>query len=195
MNELDDFIQNGLPTGISPAFIEDLKRQGRPTTLDKDEVIADEHVKDRMIYYLLKGSCIRYIVNPRGEERAVMFHTESFMPMVGNMYVGSEGSVVSYRLKTNEKTTLLCLNRSFGEEWIRKDSVFADFIFQNAIRYLSTVNQIQNHLLGLTSEEFLKWLYSNHQTIFRRFRSKDIANFMGLTPIWLSNLKRKIVKI
>ncbi|MBV4238753.1 hypothetical protein LI140_02370 [Phocaeicola dorei] len=195
MNELDDFIQNGLPTGISPAFIEDLKRQSRLASLNKDEVIADEYIKDRQIYYILKGSCIRYIINSKGEERAVMFHTESFMPMVGNMYVGSDGSVVSYRLKTNEKTMLLCLNRSFGEEWIRKDSVFADFIFQNAIRYLSTVNQIQNHLLGLTSEEFLKWLYSNHQTIFRRFRSKDIANFMGLTPIWLSNLKRKIVKI
>lgn len=194
MDELDDFIQNGLPAGMSQAVIEDLKRQSKLTIFDKDEVITDEHVKDRQIYYILKGSCIRYIINPRGEERAVMFHTESFMPMVGNMYIGSSGSVVSYHLRTNEKTALLCINRTFGEEWIRKDIAFANFIYRTAIRYLSTVNQIQNHLLGLTSEEFLKWLFSNHQTIFQRFRSKDIANFMGVTPIWLSNLKRRIVK-
>lgn len=194
MDDLDSFIQDRLPAGISQAFIEDLKQQGKLAISNKDEVITDEYIKDRQIYYILKGSCIRYIINPRGEERAVMFHTESFMPMVGNMYIASAGSVVSYRLRTNERTMLLCLDRTFGEEWLKKDSVFASSIFQNAIQYLSTVNQFQNHLLGLSSEEFLKWLLSNHQAIFQRFRSKDIANFMGITPIWLSNLKRRIVK-
>ena len=65
--------------------------------------------------------------------------------------------------------------------------------YENAIQYLSVLNQFQNHLLGLSSEELLKWLLKNYQPIFQRFRSKDIANFMGVTPIWLSNLKRKII--
>ncbi len=45
-----------------------------------------------------------------------MFHTESFMPMVGNMYIGSSGSVVSYRLKANEENLLLNLDCTFGNE-------------------------------------------------------------------------------
>ena len=193
MEGLDAFIQR-LPAGISPVFLDDLKQQVNQITLNKEEVIACEHMRNNRVYYILKGSCIRYIINPNGEERAVMFHTESFMPMVGNMYIASSGSIVSYSLRTNEKTALLSLNRSFGNEWIKKDAVFAEFIYQNAIEYLSALNQFQNHLLGLTSEDLLKWLLSNHKQIFQRFRAKDIANFMGVTPVWLSNLKRKIIR-
>lgn len=192
MADLEAFIRE-LPAGISQAFIDDLRKRGKPMTLNKEEVIASEHIDDNRIHYILKGSCVRYIINPKGEERAVMFHTESFMPMVGNMYIGSKGSVVSYCLKCNEKTVVLRLDRAFGDEWIGKDAVFAGFIYRNAIRYLSAVNQFQNHLLGLSSEELLKWLLACHGPIFQRFRARDIANFMGITPIWLSDLKRKVL--
>jgi hypothetical protein len=58
----------------------------------------------------------------------------------------------------------------------------------------SIQNQLQNHLTGLSSEEFLKWLLKNYNFIPQRFSSHDIANFMGITPTWLSLLKRKLAK-
>lgn len=194
MNDIETFIQQKLPADISQAFVDDLRQRGKLITLKKDETVLQEYMQERWIHYILRGSCVRYIVNPKYEVRAVMFHTESFMPMVGNIYIESSGSVVTYNLKANEETLLLKLDSAFGYEWLKKDTVFARFIYQNAIHYLSVVNQFQNHLLGLSSEDLLKWLLANHRDIFQRFRSKDIANFMGVTPIWLSNLKRKIVK-
>lgn len=191
--EIENFIQR-LPSDINPLYIDDLYQSVTVISLVKGETFIYEKEKKQKIYYILKGSCVRFIINPAGEERAVMFHTENFMSMVGNMYIDSSDSVVTYLLKANEDMLVLELDSSFGLKWIDRDHAFARYIFQTSIQYLSTINQIQNHLLGLSSEDFLRWLLKKYGFIFQRFRSMDIANFMGVTPIWLSNLKRKITQ-
>lgn len=60
--------------------------------------------------------------------------------------------------------------------------------------YIQTLNQLQNHSIGLTSQAFLEWLLEHYSFLFQRFQSKDIANFMGITPTWLSRLKQKVYK-
>lgn len=190
---INEFVRR-LPKDIDPLFKESLLEDGNIFELPKGATFVYEGEKQQKIYYTIKGSCIRFIINPDGEERAVMFHTEDFMPMVGNMYIDSKDSLVTFLLKSNEDMTVLELDSSFGLKWINKDHAFARFVFQTSIQYLSNVNQIQNHLLGLSSEDFLCWLLKRYGFLFQRFRSKDIANFMGVTPIWLSNLKRKIVE-
>lgn len=189
----NEFVRR-LPMDIDPLFKESLLEDGNIFELQKGATFVYEGEKQQKIYYTIKGSCIRFIINPNGEERAVMFHTEDFMPMVGNMYIDSKDSLVTFLLKSNEDMTVLELDSSFGLKWINKDHAFARFVFQTSIQYLSNVNQIQNHLLGLSSEDFLCWLLKRYGFLFQRFRSKDIANFMGVTPIWLSNLKRKIAE-
>lgn len=190
---INEFVRR-LPMDIDPLFKESLLEDGNIFELPKGATFVYEGEKQQKIYYTIKGSCIRFIINPNGEERAVMFHTEDFMPMVGNMYIDSKDSLVTFLLKSNEDMTVLELDSSFGLKWINKDHAFARFVFQTSIQYLSNVNQIQNHLLGLSSEDFLFWLLKRYGFLFQRFRSKDIANFMGVTPIWLSNLKRKIAE-
>lgn len=154
---INEFVRR-LPMDIDPLFKESLLEDGNIFELPKEATFVYEGEKLQKIYYTIKGSCIRFIINPDGEERAVMFHTEDFMPMVGNMYIDSKDSLVTFLLKSNEDMTVLELDSSFGLKWINKDHAFARFVFQTSIQYLSNVNQIQNHLLGLSSEDFLCWL-------------------------------------
>lgn len=182
-----------MPENLSVAFFDDLQKHGECRTIAKGDMITYEDSPDAYIYFIVSGSCVRYVINPQGEERAVMFHTENFMPMVGNIYIGSRNSMVSYLLRSNENTRILRLSRAFGLKWVRQDVVFAQFVYTKAVEYLSELNRFQNHLLGLSSEDMLRWLMSNHSMIFQRFKNKDIANFMGVTPVWLSNLKRKLL--
>ncbi|MDD6394070.1 MAG: hypothetical protein PUG21_07355 [Prevotella sp.] len=37
-------------------------------------------------------------------------------------------------------------------------------------------------------------LICQYPLLFQRFRGKDIANFMGVTPVWLCNIKRRVFK-
>jgi CRP-like cAMP-binding protein len=172
-----------LPFDISSSAFKDFTEQASIIKLVRGDTLVYEREKQQKIYYILEGSCIRYAINQQGEEWAVMFHTENFIPVLSSMYVNSADSLVSYLIKANENTFAFELNKAFGLKWFAKDPAFAAFIYQRGIQYLSIMNQIQNHLLGLSSEDFLQWLIKKYGFMFQRFRSKDIANFMGVTPI------------
>lgn len=159
-----------------------------------DTLISEISFTKNKIYFILKGSCVRTVVTPKGDERAIMFHTDTFLPIIGNMYINSDESWVSYSIIANENTQLIEFNSSIGYEWVKKDTAFTLYIYKENIQYLSTINQLQNHLIGLSSEDLYQWLLEKYPFLFKRFLSKDIASFMGVTPVWLSNIKHKILK-
>ncbi|MDR1414302.1 MAG: hypothetical protein LBI96_00695 [Odoribacteraceae bacterium] len=183
-----------LPPDITPALKKTLIERATILEFKKGDTIIDESFSNTKAYHILKGSCVRYIITSRGDEKAIMFHTEDFMPVLGNAYINSDHSIVSYLVKANEKTTIAALDLSLFFKWGITDAAYARFAGKNAIRYISIQNQFQNHLTGLASAEFLAWLMKRHPFIFHRFASKDIANFMGITPVWLSTLKSRLAK-
>lgn len=185
---------NLIPKNISSELKEAFRNRTTFRELKKGETLFDEKQLDNKLFYITKGSCVRFIVTPQGNERAIMFHTESFIPVIGNMYLNSDNSWVSYSLKANETTELIEFRSDFGYEWQQKDKVFSLFLLQRSAEFLSTINQLQNHLIGLDSETFYQWLIEKYPFILQRFMSKDIASFMGVTPVWLSNIKRKILE-
>lgn len=182
-----------MPEDVSISFKEAVKEKARFIVLKKGETLFDEHSKNNKSYYILKGSCVRYIITPSGDEKAIFFHTEDFLPIIGNVYVRSQNSSVSYLIKANENTEVLEIDLSI-QEFIKTDTVYIQFASQNALLFFSIQNQIQNHLIGLSKEDFFQWLMKEYRFIFQRFHSKDIASFMGVTPTWLSLLKRKLAK-
>ncbi|MGN0202592.1 MAG: Crp/Fnr family transcriptional regulator [Candidatus Cryptobacteroides sp.] len=186
---IDKFI-GSLPAEISKELIGDFLEKTSCRVVKKGEVITSSSESDRFVFYLLEGSCLRQIITSDGQLRTVMFHTESFLPMSGNFFI--DDNDIPYQIVANEESTIIVLPVSFGLKWIEKDIAFAKYIFFNSIQYLSIMNQFQNHLLGMDTEDNLRWLYRDFGFLFKRFRSKDIANFMGITPIWLSKLKRKL---
>ncbi|MDO5609114.1 MAG: hypothetical protein Q4G08_11735 [Capnocytophaga sp.] len=182
-----------LPKDISTSFKEAVKEEANFIVLKKGEILFDEYTKNNKGYLILKGSCVRCIITPNGDEKVVFFHTEDFIPIIGNAYVRSENSIVSYSLKANENTEVVEIDISI-QEFIKTDTAYIQFATQNALRFFAIQNQIQNHLIGLSSEDFFQWLIKEYSFIFQRFQSKDIASFMGVTPTWLSLLKRKVTQ-
>jgi hypothetical protein len=192
-HKLEKFLQK-LPPATSPSLKKVLIENVNIMEFKKGDTVIDDFFNNMKAYYILKGSCVRYIITSKGDEKAIMFHTEDFMPILGNVYINSENSVVSYLVKANEKTEIAALDLSLVFKWGTADIAYVQFTGKNAIKYFSIQNQLQNHLTGLTSKEFLVWLIKNYGFIFQRFTSQDIANFMGITPVWLSTLKSELSK-
>ncbi|MGN0225838.1 MAG: hypothetical protein ACI4A7_07170 [Prevotella sp.] len=190
---LEKFIE-WLPDDISGELVSELRESACIKTYDKNAMLPLNDKRRPLAYYIMNGSCVRFIIDKNCEERAVMFHTESFLPMVGNIYEENDNAIIDFRIRANEKTIVLAMERTLGWEWIAKDPAFSTFVLSNAMEYLSTINLFHNHLLGLSSIDMYKWLNDKYPLLFQRFRGKDIANFMGVTPVWLCNIKRRVFK-
>ncbi len=186
-----DLFRSTLPADMSAEGLSMIREQARVVRHKRGEIVVDAMTSEHQSILILSGSCIRFIITPSGEERAVAFHTESFNPMLGSFLIRKEHSIINYYIKTNEPTTLMIIDSFVLSTAISMDRDFIMNSFKRRLEYTSIENQLHNHLMGLDSKSFFHWLMCHYGFLFRRFSSKDIANFMGISPTWLSLLKRE----
>ena len=195
LNE-DEYIKlsKHLPLNINQELKELFVNNAHLISLKKGDTLTDELKTTTKSYVILNGSCVRYIITPEGEERAITFHTEGFIPIIGNSYIKSDYSAVTYLIKVNEPTELIEMDLTIIIKNAISDMSYVSIGMQNVLKFVSIQNQIQNHLIGLKKEEFLIWLIENYGFLFQRFSSKDIASFMNVSPTWLSLFKKKLTE-
>ena len=180
------------PKADDPDFVSLLEDKCSILTLDKNERLIAFQSNNRKIYFIGQGSFVRNIITSRGEEKTVMFHTESFCEFFKSYDSVYFHKKTNYEVKAIEKSIVVAVDYDFLVEQIQKDLKLQRFYIQKTEELFVAIDLFRNFQLGLTSEEYLKWLYENYSFLFQRFPSQNIANFMGITNVWLSNLKAKI---
>lgn len=178
---------------ITTNFLNEIEEKAEYLEISKGEILFSD--KDpRKTFLIISGSLVQFVITPQGEEKAIMFHTESFLPFSGNTFFGVEESSVHHFARVNEDIKVIVIPYDFVVDAVTKYPFFAQKVYLNTLLYIQTLNQLQNHFTGLTSLAFLEWLFEHYSFLFKRFQSKDIASFMGITPTWLSSLKQKVHK-
>lgn len=172
-------------------FLQELKINARLVELKKGDILFSDHAKENLTFVVIRGSLVRFVTTPGGDDRATLFHTETFFPMIGNNFAEMDGSDLTYFTKANEDAQLIEFKRDFAVSCIQKYPFLAKITFLNTMSYFQTHHLIQNHLVALSNLDFFQWFLKHYFFIFKRFQSQDIASFMGITPAWFSKLKRK----
>lgn len=191
-NGIIEHIRMKFKNQLPEEFLQELQKNAQFVILKKGEILFSNHTKQNHTFVLIEGSLLRFIITPQGDDRATMFHTETFFPMIGNSFTEKESSDLAYYIKANENAQLVEFKRDFAVSCIEKYPFLAKLTFLNTIEYLQTHHLIQNHLIALSSLDFFQWFLKHYSFIFRHFQSQDIASFMGITPAWYSKLKRKL---
>ncbi|WP_339070270.1 hypothetical protein [Chitinophaga sp. 212800008-4] len=181
-----------LPAAENSDFIRRLESKCTVLSLDKNEPLIAFQSSNRKIYFIAQGSFIRNIITSRGEEKTVMFHTEHFCEFFKSYDTVYFHKKTNYEVKANEKSVVIAVDYDFLFQQIQNDIRLLQFYTRKTEELFVTIDLFRNFQLGLTSEEYLKWLYENYSFLFQRFPGQSIASFMGITNVWLSNLKAKI---
>jgi hypothetical protein len=137
--------------------------------LDKNELLIAFQSNNRKIYFIAQGSFIRNIITSRGEEKTVMFHTESFCEFFKSYDTVYFHKKTNYEIKANEKSVVISIDFDFLFQQIQNDIKLLQFYTHETEKLFVNVDLFRNFQLGLTSEEYLKWLYENYPFIFQRF--------------------------
>jgi CRP-like cAMP-binding protein len=140
--------------------------------------------------FITKGCLKTYYTDTAGVEHIVDFLVEEWW--ADDLYSFLTGTAGTWNIKAIEDTEVLQLSKSNLEllfQQIPKFERFFRILFQNA--YISQKNQI-NAMLSAPAEERYTAFLQQKPYAEERFSQKDIASYLGITPQFLSTLRKKI---
>lgn len=194
MEKTDYFkvLRNKFPVKDDHPFLAELEQKCSVLKLEKNELLIRYNADNKKMFFIVSGSFIRSIITSRGEDRTVMFHTEDFLEFVKAYDTVYFHEKTNYEIKANERSVVIAFDYDFMFQAVSKQLDLLQYFTFKTEELLKTIDLFRNFQLGLTSDEYLSWLYENYSFLFQRFPAQNIASFMGITPVWLSKLKAKL---
>jgi len=162
-------------------------------SLKPGEFLLREGEVCRYQSFIDKGCLKSYYMDENADEHIVDFVIEEWW--ADDLYSFFTGTPAKSNIKAIEKTELMQISKNNLELLFQKVPKFERFfriLFQNA--YIAQKNQINQILSARAEERYI--LFLKHKPYAdKRFSQKDIASYIGVTPQFLSGLKKKMKKL
>ena len=143
-------------------------------------------------YFINKGLFVNQYVNDNGNECVTGFSSDKMYPFVST--IGYFTQMPSeFEVKAIEDGELLRFSRKDIERLSRDYPAFAACYQNVMMMVISKLYSMFAVRQTSTAEDFLKYLYRNHQWIVSRVPDKYIAQYMGISDSWYCKLKKRIL--
>lgn len=142
--------------------------------------------------FIINGCTRTYTIDENGFEHIVMFGVEDWW--VGDLASFLTKTPTKYFIDTLEDTEVLQITQPKLEllyQRVPKFERFFRIIIQNA--FIAQQTRIHQNL-SYTAEQRYKDFINRYPTLEQRIPQKQIAAYLGITPVFLSMLRRKIAK-
>ncbi|UKJ08319.1 Crp/Fnr family transcriptional regulator [Solitalea lacus] len=141
--------------------------------------------------FIIKGCLRTYSINENGVERIVMFGKEDWW--VGDLYSFLTATPANFYIDALEDTEILQISKQKLDilyERVPKFERFFRIIIQNA--FIAQQNRINQNLSFTAEQRYLDFI-KNYPLLEQRIPQKQVAAYLGITPVFLSMLRKKIV--
>ncbi|MEM6721990.1 MAG: Crp/Fnr family transcriptional regulator [Bacteroidota bacterium] len=187
MNELSKHIQSilSIPNDRLSLILD--------TTVEKQfakkEHLLHEGAYAKEVYFILKGCVRTYIYDLNGVAHNITFSMENWW--FGDLQSYINATPASFHIQALEETTALSISK---EDWdfllqeVPEFSVYTRILFRNTM--FSHENRILQNL-SFTAEERYNSFLKTYPNLSQRISQKHIASYLGITPEFLSMLRKK----
>lgn len=158
-----------------------IKRKG--FLLKQGEICRTEH-------FITMGCLRAYTIDENGFEHIVMFGIEDWW--VGDLYSFLTQTPATYFIDALEDTELLQISKDNLDKLYTRVPKFERFfriILQNA--FIAQQKRINQNLADTAEQRYLDFR-KNYPALDQRVSQKQIAAYLGITPVFLSMLRRKL---
>ncbi|KFC21188.1 Crp/Fnr family transcriptional regulator [Epilithonimonas lactis] len=157
----------------------------------KKENLLEEGQVCKYNYFVLNGLLRKFFINEKGTEQITEFAVETWW-MTDN--ISYEHKVPSeFYIQTVEKSEILVISSDSQEKLLIEFPVmerYFRFVYQRAY----AANQMRvKYIFSLSKEEFYFNLLKKQPAFVQRVPQYLIASFLGFTPEYLSEIRKRIV--
>jgi len=159
------------------------KKVKKKTNLLSDGEIAKE------MYFITKG-CLRSYYVKEGVDISAYFYTEG-------MFAGAYDSFISrqpsrHYIETLENSELLIINYAKFQILFDKFPKMNEFILKILENRFTSLHKLFTSQILDTPQERYLYLLKNNPDLINRIPQHQIATFLGITPVSLSRIRKRI---
>lgn len=157
--------------------------------VSRKELVLRQGQLCRKLYFVKSGSLRAFNINEDGKESTIMFAVEDWWITDMDCFVNQQPAVLS--IEALELSELVELDFNVLEklyETIPKFERFFRILFQNA--YIREQRRAL-HNISFSTEERYRHFLSKYPAIVEKVTQKQIASYLGVTPEFLSAIKKK----
>lgn len=157
----------------------------------KKENLLEEGKVCRYHYFVLSGMLRKFFVNEKGVEQTTEFAIETWW-LTDNIAYEHKLPTAFY-IQAVEKSEVLYISQENQEKLVQQFPImerYFRFVYQRAY---AAAQQRVKYLFSLSKEAFYHELERQHPEFVQRVPQYLIASFLGFTPEYLSEIRKKRV--
>ena len=158
--------------------------------IKKKELLIREGDIVRHDHFVLKGCFKTYSVDDKGNEHIILFAPEDWW--TGDLYSFLTEKPSGFYTEALEDSEILQISKTNQQrlyDEVPKFERFFRIIFQNAL--VAQFQRIDQNLSMTADEKYLEFR-NKYPQLEQRLPQKQIAAFLGITPEFLSMIRRKM---
>lgn len=180
----------GLTVELNDSDFEEVLDCAKFKSFAANEYIFKEGDFNKNIYLILKGLTRTYFVNDKGEEKTHYIAAENNFAYNYETLFRNKPSL--YFCRTLEPTELLYMDFEDAVAITEKNPKLLQCriqFYEYAVGLLS--NRIHNLIIKSSEERYLDFI-AKYPSLSQRVPNKYIANILGITPVQLSRIRKRI---
>ena len=159
--------------------------------VSKKENLLEEGQICRHHYFVLDGLLRKFFINEKGVEQTTEFAVETWW--ITDNFAYEHKVSTEFYIQAVEQSTVLYVTENNQEQLLKEFPVmerYFRFVYQRA--YAAAQKRIQ-FLFSLSKEEFYFQAIKNHPEFVQRVPQYLIASYLGFTPEYLSEIRKKLL--
>lgn len=164
----------------------------QPKKLKRKEFLIKQGDICKSENFIVKGCLRTYKIDDNGFEHIVMFGIEDWW--VGDLYSFLTQSPANYLIDALEDTEILQISKANLDKLFERVPKFERFfrlILQNA--FIAQQQRISQNLSFTAEQRYLDFI-TKYPKLEQRLSQKHVSRYIGITPVFLSMLRRKLAQ-
>lgn len=163
-----------------------------PVTLEAGQHVFRQGDSDRRIYFVQKGILKAYYVSAEGKETIKSFILQG--DFIGSLTSAYRDEMCSFSLVCQEPSILLPVDFDYLYKASQQDVNVASKMLDFVLGFAMKKERREMELLSMSAEDRYRQLQQRSPELLERVKQKEIARYLGITPVALSRIRKRIEK-
>jgi CRP-like cAMP-binding protein len=161
----------------------------RSVKVKKKENLVTEGTLCRKNYFVLKGSLRMFFLTGNGSEQTIQFAIENWW--MTDVDAFGKGRTATFSVQAMEHSEVMEVDKEDMEQLLAEHPLMERYfrmVYERA--YAASLFRVK-YIFELSKEQFYNHFTSQYPAFIQRIPQKILASFLGFSPEYLSELRKK----